>query len=87
MISSALTVFRSASSSSCRVPTSAAKHAAPVDVAAEQHRGGGVEGDAHIDDFGGFEVDFGGAAGAFNDDHIVLAAQGVQRTGLRRPTE
>ena len=61
------------------------EHAPPVDVAAEQHRGVGVAGHPHIDDFGGFEVDFRRAAGALGHHDVEVAPQAVQRVFHRAP--
>ena len=48
------------------------EHAAPVDVAHQQHRRVHQLGKAHIDDIILLEVDLRGAACPLNDDHVIL---------------
>ena len=44
-----------------------------------------MERDPHIHDLGRFQVDLRRAARPLDDDHVVLAAQNVQRIGYRFP--
>ena len=59
------------------------ERAAAVDVGDEQGGGVGVGEHPVVDEVG--EVDLGRAAGALDDDELVLAAQPVERRGHRRP--
>ena len=67
------------------VPKQRGEDAAPVYVASQQYRGAGVQGHPHIDDFVLLEVDFGRAARALDDYHVVLRPEGVQRAGDALP--
>ena len=55
------------------------EHAAPVDVAHEQHRRVHELREAHVHDVVLFEVDFRRTARALDDDDIRLLAQAVER--------
>ena len=53
------------------------EHAAPVDVACQQHRRIHELCKAHVHDIVGLQVDLGGAACALNDDDVVLGGKAV----------
>ena len=61
------------------------KRAAPVDIGDKQTSGVRGHSHPHVDDIAGFEVDLGGRARAFDDDHVVLVHQLVQRLLYRWP--
>ena len=61
------------------------KRTPPIDVRDQQTSCLGGQSHPHVDDIAGFEVDLGGRACAFDDDHIVLSHQLVQRLLNRRP--
>ncbi|GIW07947.1 MAG: hypothetical protein KatS3mg060_2752 [Dehalococcoidia bacterium] len=57
------------------------EHAAPVDVADQQHRRISERGNAHVDDLVGLQVDFGRAPGSFDDNQVVGGTQPIERLG------
>ena len=61
------------------------KRAAPVDIRHQQTSGIGGDCYPHVDNIVGFEVDLSGRACAFNNDHVILGHQLVQRFLNRRP--
>ena len=73
-------VWRSSGSSSSSRSHHSREDSPAVDVAAQQHRGVGVERHPHINDFGRLEVDLRGAARPFYDDDVVLVSQSIQRS-------
>ena len=63
------------------------EHAAPVDVARQQHRRVHQLGQAHVDDVIRFQVDLRRAARALDDDDVKLLDQavvGLQNVGDQR---
>ena len=55
--------------------------AAPVNIADEEDRGPGVEGDPHIDDVGLLEIDLRGTPRPFHDDDVVVPTERVECGG------
>ena len=59
--------------------------AAPVHIGHQQAARASVAGHAHVHDIARHEVDLGGRACAFDDQHVVFGPQRIQRGGNVRP--